>query len=132
MAHRALPRPRRFALACLLAITACETEHATPAAVEAPTPARTAPRSNPLVDLTADPSEYDATVVASLAAGEYAYVELEPAPANGERRWAVTLGELPPVGAVVHAKVAGTKHDFESRRLQRTFERLDFATLEIL
>ncbi|MBK6918769.1 MAG: hypothetical protein IPH07_15355 [Deltaproteobacteria bacterium] len=122
---------------CLLVAAACDGERASAAAATATdaAAARTVATTpaNPLVDLgVGESTEYDATVVASLAAGEYSYVELEPAASQGERRWAVTLGEQPPVGALVHARVAGTKHDFESRRLQRRFERLDFAALELL
>lgn len=127
------PWPRCIVLVGLLVAAACDGARADAAADTATARTPAAMAANPLVDLgVGESTEYDATVIASLAAGEYSYVELEPAASQGERRWAVTLGEQPPVGALVHARVAGTKHDFASRRLQRRFERLDFAALELL
>lgn len=73
-------------------------------------------------------TQYEATVVACLPAGDYSYLEL--ALADGERRWAVISSERPAVGAAVRTRVFGTRTHFDSRRLKRSFDRLDFAAIE--
>lgn len=106
----------RLAALLLVCLPACDDA--------APTPA-----GSPIAALEQPTrTQYDATVLACLPAGDYNYLEL--ALADGERRWAVISSERPPVGAAVRTRVFGTRTHFDSRRLKRSFDRLDFAAIE--
>lgn len=111
-------------------VPACADAPVLPAAASTPAPAEE-PASSPLAALERPArTEYEATVLDCLPAGGYSYLEL--ALADGERRWAVIASERPAVGAAVRARVHGTRTHFDSRRLKRSFDRLDFATIETI
>jgi hypothetical protein len=61
-----------------------------------------------------------------LRAGSYTYLDLRLG--DGSQRWIVVLGkaEAEP-GQDIEAVAMGTRTDFHSRRLDRTFDRLTFA-----
>lgn len=60
-----------------------------------------------------------------LTAGSYTYVRLEDA------GWLVFLTRTPPaVGETVHWRGFAEREGFRSRRLDRTFERITFASLD--
>lgn len=63
-----------------------------------------------------------------LTAGGYTYVAIRGA--DGEQRWAVVMGAAPPVGAAISVRSMGTRAEFRSQRLGRTFAGLHFATLK--
>lgn len=64
------------------------------------------------------------TVVERLGAGPYTYLRVESA--GGASSWVVTLGGGSQLGADVRVRSMGTKDDFRSARLGRTFDRLTF------
>ncbi len=71
---------------------------------------------------------YSGIVRAGLQAGGYSYLNVELA--AGERRWAVSMGPMPDVGSAVRVQVLGTRTEFYSPRLGRTFATLDFAQID--
>jgi len=64
-------------------------------------------------------------VAERLAAGPYSYLRVTGAGAPDA--WIATLGEGAPVGARIAIRSFGARRDFVSRRLNRTFLRVDFA-----
>ena len=63
-------------------------------------------------------------VLQRIRTGSYAYLEVRIP--SGEKRWVVTLGQGAPTGSEVEVRAFGVRHDFESKRLGRTFEHLVF------
>jgi hypothetical protein len=62
-----------------------------------------------------------------LAAGSYTYLDLRLA--DGSQRWIVLMGNVQAApGEEIEVVAMGTRADFHSRRLDRTFERLVFAS----
>jgi hypothetical protein len=70
----------------------------------------------------------EAEVVEALPAGSYTYLRLD-APAD---RWLVVTGRAPAVGQAVTWRGYAEREGFASRRLDRTFDRLVFASVEAL
>ncbi|MDB4985019.1 MAG: hypothetical protein JWN04_197 [Myxococcaceae bacterium] len=64
-------------------------------------------------------------VVQRLVAGSYTYLGVQPADTR-PLQWAVTLGRGQPLGSEVRVRTLGTKSDFYSRRLERSFAELRF------
>ena len=59
-----------------------------------------------------------------MPAGHYTYLRVED-------DWAVVMGALEvKAGDPIHLRVQGTQRDFHSRRLDRSFERLFFASVD--
>lgn len=69
------------------------------------------------------------TVAERIAAGPYSYLRI--ASAGAPDAWIATLGEGAPVGARVAIRSFGARRDFVSRRLGRTFARVDFALVSL-
>jgi len=88
-----------------------------PAQSEAP------PRGMPRID--PPDGDFAGVIRERLDAGSYTYLLVTTA--DGRERWVVTLGEGAPVGSNVDIVNMGLRHDFRSRRLARTFDRLVFA-----
>ncbi|APR80449.1 Hypothetical protein A7982_05796 [Minicystis rosea] len=92
-----------------------------------------APSPSPLLTAALKPSErfeLEATVVERIPAGSYAYFHVRDD--AGADRWIVTLASLSPRTATrVRAKVFGRATDFESKRLQRRFDTLLFAIVQL-
>jgi hypothetical protein len=63
-----------------------------------------------------------------LPAAHYTYVRIGAPGTDGD--WAVVMGTLDAVtGQAITLSVQGSQHDFHSRRLDRDFERLFFASV---
>ncbi len=73
------------------------------------------------------PDPFTGTVVELLDVDGYAYARVRT-PA-GQTRWTVSLGAGHPVGTVVEVVPFGALDDFRSRRAQRRFDHLIFASL---
>lgn len=84
---------------------------------------------NPLLQLEQPqaPRVLTGTVAEVVPAGSYFYARLVTP--SGEPCWLASLGERPPLGRSVFARVLGTRHDFFSRRLGRRFATVHFAWL---
>ncbi len=71
--------------------------------------------------------QFEGTVAEVVAAGSYAYVRVD----RGDQAvWVVTMGSAPALDARVAVKGMGERHDFHSRRLDRTFDHLIFGTFK--
>lgn len=70
----------------------------------------------------------EATVLERLEAGPYSYLRVRLA-SSGEHAWVATMGEGAGAGAQVRIIPFGEKNGFYSRRLDRTFDRVVFATV---
>ena len=81
-------------------------------------------RQSPLATLQARSSSIDGSVAERLSAGSYTYLRILDA--TGISRWIVTVGRGLPVGRRAHVATFGTRDDFRSARLRRTFEHLEF------
>jgi hypothetical protein len=89
--------------------------------------------ANPLLSLSRNESGRAALgglVEERLDAGSYSYLALRTD--AGARLWAVTLGDGAPAGARVALRSFGTRSDFYSRRLDRTFPELVFAMVRTI
>jgi len=64
-----------------------------------------------------------------LPAGGYTYFAID---SGGESRWVVTTSEGVAEGALVEVKNMGTKRDFRSKKLRRSFETLVFGSVKAL
>lgn len=95
-----------------------------PAAPSAPAPRAAAP-GMPAIARAA--GGYDGVVVEVLPAASYTYLRVRRA--DGGEAWAVTLKQARAAGDRVHVRRFGTKDDFRSPRLGRTFDHLDFAVV---
>jgi hypothetical protein len=87
---------------------------------------------NPLFGLEqplASERTFEASISQRLAAGGYTYVLVQPT--VGQSRWIVTLGQAQ-VGQRVSVEVFGISRRFESRRLNRVFSPLSFASIHPL
>ncbi|MFO0632703.1 MAG: hypothetical protein U0168_07635 [Nannocystaceae bacterium] len=117
-----VPAPPRVA-AWLLALSACGSA-GEPAA--APRPAAAA--VNPLqhaATATID-EHFDGTVRTRLRAGSYSYLAID----DGARtRWVAVMGEGLPEGSHADVHAVARRHDFFSRRLDRRFDELAFASV---
>ena len=70
-----------------------------------------------------DVESLEGVVAEVLLAGHYTYVRVGDA-------WAVVMGSLDASpGEAIHLQVQGSQRDFHSRRLDRDFERLYFASV---
>lgn len=121
---------RPLALATALFATSCADAHADISAIGAQPLERRDRPQNPLVGATATP---DGPVIAGhveerLVAASYVYLAIRDG--DGAARWAVVMGDAPPVGAAITVHSMGRRAQFHSSRLQRTFAELHFATLE--
>lgn len=84
--------------------------------------------TSPLVGLTGSAADAPTagTVLERLAAGPYTYLRVQPEPPAPDA-WLATLGDGARVGTEVTIRSLGSRSGFQSKRLGRTFERLDFA-----
>lgn len=85
----------------------------------------------PLADMTppaAGDERFDGVVEERLEAGSYAYLAVRTADAR--LRWVATMGEGRPLGTHVVVRSMGTRTDFRSRRLDRTFSELVFGVVD--
>jgi hypothetical protein len=84
----------------------------------------------PLAEMTPPATgedRFDGVVEERLEAGSYAYLGVR----TGDRlRWVATMGEGRPIGARVSVRSMGTRTDFHSRRLDRTFSELVFGVVD--
>ena len=60
-----------------------------------------------------------------LRAGSYTYLDMRLD--DGSQQWVVVMGKAPAAGQDIEAVNMGTRTNFHSRRLDRTFDRLTFA-----
>jgi hypothetical protein len=60
-----------------------------------------------------------------LRAGSYTYLDMRLH--DGSQEWIVVMGKAPAPGEDIEAVNMGTRTNFHSRRLDRTFDRLTFA-----
>lgn len=82
-------------------------------------------RANPLWSLErADRTPVVGSVAEVLPAGGYLYVAVDGV-------WFATLGQPLKVGQTVTLGPIGVANDFRSGKLNRTFDRVTFATLEV-
>ena len=117
-----------------MTMTACHGgDSASPAPGQAATTsaATRTPSANPL--LAADQAErgqrLHGHITEKLPAGGYTYLELELA--DGDRTWVVLMSsETPEPGDAVDVVAMGSRSDFHSRRLDRRFDHLIFASLD--
>lgn len=88
---------------------------------------------NPLVgiDDSGDGALEQGVVLERIGAGSYTYLRLRSLDDDTER-WAVVLGRGAEPGERVSVTHFGTRRDFHSRRLDRTFDRLDFVMISNL
>jgi len=114
---------------CAAQLGAC----AQPAGPEGPVAAvhdETAPPRaiSPLVGLTGSAADAPTagTVLERLPAGPYTYLRVQAEPPAPDA-WLATLGDGAPVGTEITIRSLGSRAGFQSKRLGRTFERLDFA-----
>lgn len=137
--------PRRGAMggAWLLAVALCAATGAcdqASAATEAPpvNAAAVAPsapqtrQAGPPTDLTAPTAEearFSGTVTEHLPAGGYHYLRIETD--EGPTRWVVTMGGTAKAGSRVDVTSMGSRRDFYSRRLDRRFDEVAFATVKV-
>ena len=97
-----------------------------PAAAQPTQPAPTMP----LADVTppaAGQERFEGVVEERLEAGSYAYLAVRDGDAV---RWVATMGEGRPPGTRIVVKSMGTRTDFFSRRLDRTFSELVFGVVD--
>lgn len=84
---------------------------------------------SPLADITpvaAADREFEGIVRERLPAGSYLYLAVE----HGDRlRWIATTGSDAELGTRVHVQSMGVRHDFHSRRLDRSFDELVFGVV---
>ena len=75
---------------------------------------------------SADDREFTGIVRERLPAGTYVYLGVE-----SERglRWVATTGSTAALGTHVHVQSMGTRRDFHSRRLDRSFDELVFGVV---
>ena len=85
---------------------------------------------NPLIGLGGEPQPLRGVIVEVLRAGSYRYIRLRDSAGNEE--WVVTLGDSPPVGAVIEGRSYGQRLNFHSPRLGRRFARLHFGLVHPL
>lgn len=125
--------PARKLLLCLAVASACT-------AAEAPALEKTAPTTGPPVVAPAtatatmpsiEPTEVDTlggVVHEVQSVGHYTYVRVGAPGTDGD--WAVVMGALDTApGDAITLSVQGSQHNFHSRRLDRDFERLFFASV---
>ncbi|HET6584255.1 MAG TPA: hypothetical protein VFG69_12420 [Nannocystaceae bacterium] len=116
--------------ASLLAVVpfvACDdAPRSSPPPEPAPVAART---GSPLGELTPARSDepWLGVVETRLAAGSYTYLAVRDATAL---RWVATTGAGVPEGSPVSVRSYGTRKDFYSRRLDRSFAELEFGMIE--
>ena len=106
---------------------ACDDARPSPAAIE-PAPVAAKPVS-PLAELTPPSSDaaWAGVVETRLPAGSYTYLAVRDA---AELRWVATTGKGVPEGSPVTVRSYGTRKDFYSRRLDRTFAEIEFGMIE--
>lgn len=110
-------------------LAACGAEPTQP---PAPSPAPTsAPTrvTSPLADISpaaAEDREFTGIVRERLPAGTYVYLGVE---SDRGLRWVATTGSTAAIGAHVHVQSMGTRRDFHSRRLDRSFDELVFGVV---
>src|SRR5262245_11719018 len=100
-------------------------ERAPPAAGAPPAPAR------PLAEMTppvAGQERFAGVVEERLEAGSYA--DLAVRTDDARLRWVATMGEGRAIGTRVAVRNMGTRTDFHSRRLDRTFSELVFGVVD--
>lgn len=125
----------------LVAAVACESREPAqqlgskpPAGTPAAPAGEPAAGSRPAPPLAEEPHSVDGlvgTVVETMDAGGYTYVHLELA--DGNRRWAAGPETVIAVGNRVALRNAMVQERFYSPTLERTFDRIDFATaLDVL
>jgi len=106
---------------------------ASASAVESTPASAQSPQSSPaipLADMTPPPAgdeRFEGVVEQRLEAGAYAYLAVRSGDAL---RWVATMGEGRPPGTRVVVKSMGTRTDFFSRRLDRTFSELVFGVVD--
>ena len=122
--------PWQWLLAALLlgceAVAPASARQADPAPTAEARP--TAP-SIPLAEMTppaADEKTFAGVVEERLAAGSYTYLAVRT---DSALRWVATMGDGAPLGARVQIENMGTRTDFFSRRLDRTFPELVFGVV---
>ncbi len=109
-------------LSLLLVVSWLALGAAACARAEPPTPAAESHKAMPAVD--APDGHFSGEVAARLEAGTYTYLRVRTD--TGGERWVVTLGAGAPVGSAVRVVNMGTRRDFHSKRLDRTFDDLVF------
>lgn len=72
-------------------------------------------------------AEFAGVVEQRLAAGSYTYLAVR---VGAELRWVATMGPGREAGQRVHVRSMGTRTDFRSRRLDRTFAELVFGIVD--
>lgn len=82
--------------------------------------------SSPLFGATPVDSAGVGTVAEAVRAGSYTYVRL----ADSEQTWFVVMGHAPRVGAEVAWRGYAEIDGFASKRLDRTFDHLVFASID--
>ena len=111
-------------LVLALALGGCEprSDSAPPAAARA---SRT-PLDN-LEPPAAGQDRFVGVVEQRLEAGAYSYLAVR---SDGELRWVATMGEGRPVGSPITVRSFGTRTNFRSPRLHRTFDEVVFGIVE--
>lgn len=109
-----LPVTMGLALGCLLLASPQGTAKSSSGAKHASMPFSLSPHTDIV----------NGIVVELQPAGSYTYFQLENTAAG---QWFVCMGQGPTLGQDLVVTVYGSKSDFESRRLNRTFPELGFA-----
>ena len=78
---------------------------------------------------SAEDDAFEGRVAERIKAGSYCYMHVQTT--AGAKHWVVTLGSGQPVGAAVRVKAMGVRTAFKSNRLNRTFDKLFFAIVNI-
>ncbi|HWB75578.1 MAG TPA: hypothetical protein VG755_11505 [Nannocystaceae bacterium] len=105
-------------------LAACGASPSAPTTVAAPPIA-----GSPLVGVTpvADADrEFEGIVRERLPAGSYLYLAVEQ---DDRLRWIATTGSDAELGTRVRVQSMGVRHDFHSRRLDRSFDELVFGVV---
>lgn len=116
----------------LAAATACDGRSLSPEAPEIPSATRSAPASpaapavNPLATLQPAHADFEGIVAERIRTGGYAYLRVDT---GASSQWVATMGKGRPSGSPVHVHSLGVRHAFHSRRLDRDFGTLVFASI---
>lgn len=113
---------RRFTIASLLA--ACGGAPPAPAVV-ADAPIGGSPLAG-IAPVAEGDREFEGIVRERLPAGSYLYLAVEH---DDRLRWIATTGSDAELGARVRVQSMGVRHDFHSRRLDRSFDELVFGVV---
>lgn len=130
---------RRLLLLSSLLIVACPADSqeipspTDPSAIRADAAVpRPANARNPLTEASPiEPNEtsFQGTVVEALPAGNYTYFEVLHD--DDQRTWIATMDPVMSIGTPVLVTAFSSANNFQSRRLNRRFDRLLFATIRL-